>query len=75
MSREMQKDHDLNVAENDCVMTSSEEDMEGLNAFLNENLQFMTEKGLEQFVGNQSVNVEEILCEIVAAVSGRNGGI
>ena len=34
----MQKDHDLTIAENDCVMTSSEEDMDDLNAFVYEKL-------------------------------------
>ena len=68
MSREIvtsgvvQQDHDLAVAEKDCVMTSSEEDGDDLIAFVNEKLQLMTEKGLEQFVGDVSMNVEEILC-------------
>ena len=42
MSREVQKDHDLTVAEKDCVMKSSEEDTDHLNAFVNEKVQFMT---------------------------------
>ena len=70
MSEEMQKKHDLTVTEKDCVMTSSEEFMDDLNAFVNEKLQFMTEKGLEQLIGDESVNVEEILSGNVAAVSG-----
>ena len=45
MSGEVQKDHELTVAEKDCVMTSSEEDMDDLNAFVSEKLQFMTERG------------------------------
>ena len=57
-SRVAQKDHDLTVAEKDCVLTISEEDMNDLNAFENEKLQFMTEKGLEQLVGDGSMNVE-----------------
>ena len=36
MSEEVQKDHDLTVAEKDCVMTSSEVDMVDLNVFVNE---------------------------------------
>ena len=44
MSGEMEKDHELTVAEKDCVMKSSEEDMDDLNAFENEKLQFMSEK-------------------------------
>ena len=69
MSGEVQKYHELTAAEKDCVMTSSEEDMDDLVAFVNEKLQFMTEKGLGQLVGDKSVNVE-ILGGNVAAVSG-----
>ena len=68
MSGEVQKDQELTVAEKDCVMTSSEEDMDDLNSFVNEKLQFVTEKGLEQLVGDESVNVEEILSENVGTV-------
>ena len=42
MSGEVEKDHELTVAERDCVMTSSEEDMDDLNAFVSERLQFMS---------------------------------
>ena len=70
----VQKDHDLTVAEKDCVMTSSEEVIDNLNATVNEKLQFMTEKGLKQLVRDGSMNVEEILCGSVAAVSGPNVG-
>ena len=70
MSGEVQKDHGLTVAEKDCVMTISEENMDDLNAFLNEKLQFMTEKGLEQLVGDKSVIVEEILSGNIATVGG-----
>ena len=66
---EVEKDHELTIDEKDCVMTSSEEDIDDLNAFVNEKLQFMTEKGLEQLVADESVNVEEILSGILAAVS------
>ena len=70
----VQKDHDLTVAEKDCMMTSSEEDMYDLNTLVNGKLQLMTEKTLEQFVGDESINEEEILCGSVAAVSGPNVG-
>ena len=75
-SRVVQKDHDLTVAvaENDCVMTSSEEDVDDLNTFVNEKLRFMTEKGLEQLVGDGSMKVEELLCGGVAAVTRPNVG-
>ena len=49
-SGEVEKDRELTVADKDCVMTSSEEDMDDLNAFVNEKLQFMSEQGLEQLV-------------------------
>ena len=68
MPGEVEKDEELTVAEKDCVMTNSEEDMDDLNAFVNEKLQFMTEKGLEQLVGDESVNVEEILSGNVGIV-------
>ena len=74
MSGQLQKDHQLTIAETDCVMTSSEEDMDHMNAFVSEKLQFMTEKGLEQLVGEESVNVEEILSGSMVTVSGRGVG-
>ena len=69
MSGEVEKDHELTVAEKDCVMTSSEEDMDDLNAFVNEKLRFMSEQGLEQLVGDESMNVEEVLGGNLAVVS------
>ena len=69
MSGDVPKDHELTIAE-DCVMTSSEKDMDDLNAFVNEKLQILKEKGLEQLVGDDSVNVEEILGGNVAALPG-----
>ena len=33
MSEEVENDHELTIAEKDCVMTCSEEDMDDLNAF------------------------------------------
>ena len=53
-------------------MTSSEEDIDDLNAFVNEKLQFMSEQGLEQLVGDESMNVEEVLSGNLAAVSSHN---
>ena len=73
-SRVVEKDHDLTVAAKDCVMTSSDEDMDDLNSFVLEKLQSMSEKGLEQLVGDESVNVMGILCESVAAVCSPNVG-
>ena len=78
MSGGVEKNHALTVAEKDCVMTSSEEDMDGLNAFVNEKLQLMTEKVLEQLVRDERMNVEEILSGTLASVSSQiveSGGI
>ena len=73
-SGKVEKDDDLIIDEKDCVMTSSEEDLDDLKAFVNEKLQNMTEKCLEQHVGVESLNVEEILGGNVAAVSCPNVG-
>ena len=70
MSGEVEKDHEMTRAEKDCVMTSSEEEMDDLNAFVDGKLQLMTEKGLEQVVGDESVNVEEILSGNLAVFNG-----
>ena len=77
-SGSVQKDNELTIAEKDCVLTSSEQDMDDLNTFVNEKLQLMTEKGLEQLLGDESMNVEEILSGNLAAVSSQiveSGGI
>ena len=39
-SGKVQKDQELTIAEKDCVLTISEEDMDDLNAFVVERLQF-----------------------------------
>ena len=70
-SRSVRKDHEMTIAEKDCVLTSSEEDMDELNAFVDERLQFLSEQGLEHLVGDESVNVEEILSGNSAAVSSQ----
>ena len=70
VSGEVQKDHELTIAEKDCVMTSSEEGMDDMNAFVKGKLQIMTKKCLDQLVGDESVNVEEILGGNLASVSG-----
>ena len=77
-SRIVQEDQELTIAEKDCVLTSSEEDMDDLNAFVDERLQFSSEQGLEQLVGDESGNVEEMLSGNLAAVSSQivgSGGI
>ena len=70
----VEKDHILTVTEKDCVITSSGEDKDDLNAFVHEKLQYMSEKCLEQLVRDESVNVEEILCGSVTAVCSPNVG-
>ena len=67
----VQKGHGLTIAEKDCVLTKSEEDMDDLNAFVDERLQFLSEQALEQLVGDESVNVEEMLSGNLAAVSSK----
>ena len=67
-SGSVQKDHELTIAEKDCVLTSSEEDMYDLNAFVDERLQFLSEQGLEQLVGGEGVIVEEKLDGNLAVV-------
>ena len=70
-SGSVHEDHELNIAEKDCVLTSTGEDMDDLHAFVDERLQFLSEQGLEQLVGDGSVNVEEILSGNLAAVSSQ----
>ena len=67
----VQEDHELTIAEKVCVLTGSEEDMDDLNAFVDERLQFLSEQGLEQLVGDESGNVEEMLSGNLAAVSSQ----
>ena len=54
------EDRDLTTAENDCVMTSSDENVEDLSAFVTERLQCLSEGGVEELIGDSSVNVEKI---------------
>ena len=70
-SGSVHEDHELTIVEKDCVLTSSGEDMDNLNAFVDERLQILSEQGLEQLVGDGSVNVEEILSGNLAAVSSQ----
>ena len=69
-----EKDCKLTMAERYCVLTSCGEEWGDLHAFVNENLQFMTEKFLEQLVGDGSMFLKEMLCGSVAAVSGPKVG-
>ena len=41
-SSSVQKNHELTIAEKDCVLTTSEEDMDDLNAFVDEKFQILS---------------------------------
>ena len=56
------EDRNLTMAENDCVFTSSDDDVEDLSAFVAERLQCLSKGSVEKLVGEECVNVEEILC-------------
>ena len=69
----MEKDTELTLAEKDCVMTSSEEDMEDFSALVAETLQCLGEGSVEKLIGEECVNVEEILYGGVDIVEGDGG--
>ena len=56
------EDRELARAEKDCVVTSSDEDVEDLSAFVAERLQCLGEESGGNLIGSESKNVEEILC-------------
>ena len=56
------EDRILIIAEKDCVLTSSHDDMEDLKAFVTERLQCLSEGSVEKLIGDESVTLEEILC-------------
>ena len=58
----MYEDRDVTMAENDCFLTSSDEDVEDLSTFETERLQCLSKGGVEEMIGDASVNVEEFLC-------------
>ena len=59
------------MAEKDCVLTSSDDDVEDLSAFVTERLQCLSEGSVEKLTGVESVNVEEILCgDVVVKIDG-----
>ena len=51
MSEKVEKDQELTVAEKDCVLTSSVDDVEDLSAFVAERLQSLSEGSVEKFIG------------------------
>ena len=66
------EDRDLTMAERDCVLTSSYDDVEDLSAFVAERLQCLSEGSVERLIGEESVDVEEVLCGSVGI--GKDGG-
>ena len=55
-------DRNLTIAEKDCVLTSSDDYVEVLSALVVERLQCLSEGSVEKLIGDECVNVEEILC-------------
>ena len=56
------EDRILTMAEKDCVLTSSDDGVDDLSAFVAEKLQCLSEGSVEKLIGEECVNVEEILC-------------
>ena len=48
MSEEVEKDQEMIVAEKDCVLTSSDDEVEDLSAFVAERLQSLSEGSVEK---------------------------
>ena len=63
---------DRDLAEKYCVLTSSDDDVGDLSAFVTERLQCLSEGSVEKLIGEETVNVEEILCGSVGI--GEDGG-
>ena len=67
------EDRELTMAEKDCVLTSSDEDVEDFSAFVTERLQCLGEEGVENLIGSECMNVEEILCGSVGVREDGSG--
>ena len=67
------EDRTLTMAEKDCVLTSSDDDVEDLSAFVAERLQCLSKGSLEMLIGEESVDVEEVLCGSVG-IEDEDGG-
>ena len=72
-SERVEKDRELTTAEKDCVLTSSGEEMDDLNAFVTERLHCLSEGSVERLIGEECVNVEEALCGNVGVEEGGGG--
>ena len=70
LSEEVQKDHELTVTKKDCVLTSSDGDVEDLSAFVAERLQCLRKRSVEKLIGEECKNVEKILCGNVGVKEG-----
>ena len=66
------EDRYFTMAEKDCVLTSSDDGVEDLSAFVTARLQCLSDGSVETLIGEGSVNVEEILCVNVGI--GVDGG-
>ena len=66
------EDRDLTMAEKDCVLTISDDDVEDLSAFVAERLQCLSRGSVEKLIGDECVNVEKNLCGSVGV--GEDGG-
>ena len=64
------ENHVLTMALKDCVLTNSDDDVEDLSAFVTERLQWLSDGSVEKLIGDESVNVEEILCGNVGVEEG-----
>ena len=53
------ENRNLAMAEKDCVLTSSDDDVEDLSAFVAERLQYLSEWRVEKLIGEECMNVEE----------------
>ena len=56
------EDRNLTMAEKECVLTSSDDDVEDLSAFVAERLQCLSEGSVEKLIREECLNVREILC-------------
>ena len=67
------EDRNLTMAEKDCDSTSSDDDVEGLSAFVAERLQCLSGGSVEKLIGEECMNVEEILCGDVGVEKSGGG--
>ena len=67
------EDRNLTMAEKYCVLTSSDDDVEDLSAFVAERLQCLSERSVDRLTGEESVDREEVLCGSVG-IKDEDGG-